>query len=160
MRLEALYGAQLKAACRGAGARVPPTAEERPKRGSLRAVQSSPRGSLFAASITRKTALAPVSRCCCWRALPTKFPRPGVRNAAFGRTAALTACGGGSDFGAFLSVPAAAGAVLLGAKARAAHHAWSRLGLLPAAAPHCCVRGSTQSPAGGNDRWRDMLAVF
>lgn len=130
MRLEALYRAQLKAECRGAGARVPQTAEERPKRGSVRAVRSSPRGSLFAASITHKTALAPVARCCCWRALPAKFPRPSVRNVAFGRTAALTACGGGFDFGAFLSVSAAAGAVLLGAEARAARRVWSRLGPL------------------------------
>lgn len=156
MGLEALHRARLKAECRGAEARAPPSAEQRPNEGSVRAGPSrarsagSPAGPFVRRSVTHTSVLA--------RPVPGGRGRAAPLSEGFAcevSTSQRLKCSFWTDgctdslrrwlwvlVRFWLSQPQ------WGQFCSAARRAWRPLGPLPAAAPHCRACGRHAEPFG------------
>lgn len=156
MGLEALDRARLKAECRGAEARAPPSAEQRPNEGSVRAGPSrarsagSPAGPFVRRSVTHTSVLA--------RPVPGGRGRAAPLSEGFAcevSTSQRLKCSFWTDgctdslrrwlwvlVRFWLSQPQ------WGQFCSAARRAWRPLGPLPAAAPHCRACGRHAEPFG------------
>lgn len=156
MGLEALDRARLKAECRGAEARAPPSAEQRPNEGWVRAGPSrarsagSPAGPFVRRSVTHTSVLA--------RPVPGGRGRAAPLSEGFAcevSTSQRLKCSFWTDgctdslrrwlwvlVRFWLSQPQ------WGQFCSAARRAWRPLGPLPAAAPHCRACGRHAEPFG------------